>query len=194
MTSEMVMDANVLVALIDRRDKWHPQAVALRDALIEQHVRLIYFDCVVNETVGVIGRRAEEQRRSDQFGELLDDLSRQIPASSITWISREGERLHDQVLALCRAHGGHLNYNDALMAVFCREKGWQCSVGRRAFVGSSVLTVISMSCRGCCGYHLLTRLKRIITGFTSPNGEAARWCRPRSIHRESPSRSFLYRG
>jgi len=29
MTSEMVMDANVLVALIDRRDKWHPQAVAL---------------------------------------------------------------------------------------------------------------------------------------------------------------------
>lgn len=132
MTSEMVMDANVLVALIDRRDKWHPQAVALRDALIEQQVRLIYFDCVVNETVGVIGRRAEEQRRSDQFGELLDDLSRQIPASSITWISREGERLHDQVLALCRAHGGHLNYNDALMAVFCREKGirWIVSFDR----------------------------------------------------------------
>ncbi len=59
-------------------------------------------------------------------------MSRQIPASSITWISREGERLHDQVLALCRAHGGHLNYNDALMAVFCREKGirWIVSFDR----------------------------------------------------------------
>ena len=132
MASETVIDANVLVALVDRRDKWHPQAVVLRDALIEQHARLLYFDCVVNETVGVIGRRAEEQKRSDQFGELLDDLIRQIPTSSITWISREGERLHEQVMALCRAHGGRLNYNDAFMAVFCRERGirWIVSFDR----------------------------------------------------------------
>lgn len=132
MASEAVIDANILVALVDRRDKWHPQAVALRDALIEQQARLIYFDCVVNETVGVIGRRAEEQKRSNQFGELLDDLSKQIPASSITWISREGERLHEQVMALCRAHGGRLNYNDAFMAVFCRERNirWIISFDR----------------------------------------------------------------
>lgn len=122
MAFETVVDANILVALVDRRDKWHPQALAVRDALVDQYARLIYFDCVVNETVGVIGRRAEEQKRSEQFGELLDDLSRRIPTSSITWISREGERLHEQVLALCRAHGGRLNYNDALMAVYCREK------------------------------------------------------------------------
>ncbi len=119
----VVIDANVVVALVDTRDKWHPQAIALRDALISQQAQLVYFDCVVNETVGVIGRRAEEQKRSDQFGGLLDDLSKQIPASSITWISREGERLHEQVLELCRVHGGRLNYNDALMAVFCRERG-----------------------------------------------------------------------
>lgn len=132
MASEIVIDANILVALVDRRDKWHPQAVALRDALVDHHARLIYFDCVVNETVGVIGRRAEEQKRSDQFGELLDDLSRRIPTPSITWISREGERLHEQVLALCRVHGGRLNYNDALMAVFCRERGirWIVSFDR----------------------------------------------------------------
>lgn len=132
MAPETVIDTNVLVALVDRRDKWHPQAVGLRDALIEQQARLIYFDCVVNETVGVIGRRAEEQRRSDQFGELLDEVSRQIPSSSITWISQEGERLHEQVMALCRAHDGHLNYNDAFMAVFCREKGihWIVSFDR----------------------------------------------------------------
>lgn len=122
MAFETVIDANVLVALVDRRDKWHPQAVAVRDALVDQHARLVYFDCVVNETVGVIGRRAEEQKRSEQFGELLDDLGRRIPTSSITWISREGEHLHEQVLEPCRVHGGRLNYNDALMAVYCREK------------------------------------------------------------------------
>lgn len=130
--SKTVIDANVLVAMVDKRDKWHPQALALRDVLVDQHMRLVYFDCVVNETIGVIGRRAEEQKRSEQFEELLDDLSRQIPASLITWISREGERLHEQVLALCRAHGGRLNYNDALMAVFCRERGirWIVSFDR----------------------------------------------------------------
>ncbi len=132
MAPEAAIDANVLVALIDRRDKWHYQAVALRDALVDQHARLVWFDCVLNETVGVIGRRAEEQKRSDQFGELLDDLSRRIPMSSITWISRESERLYEQVLALCRTQGGRLNYNDALMAVICREKGirWIVSFDR----------------------------------------------------------------
>lgn len=133
MTSEtVVIDANILVALVDARDKWHPQAVALRDALVARHARLIYFDCVVNETVGVIGRRAEEQNRSDQFGELLNELSRRIPMSSITWISREGEHLHDQILALCHAQGGRLNYNDALMALLCQDKGihWIVSFDR----------------------------------------------------------------
>lgn len=128
----VALDANVLVALVDSRDKWHPLAVALRDVLMDQHMSLIYFDCVVNETVGVIARRAEEQRRSEQFGELLDDLSRYIPSAYITWISREGERLHHQVLTMCRSHGGRLNYNDALMALFCREQGvrWLVSFDR----------------------------------------------------------------
>lgn len=80
----------------------------------------------------MIARRAEEQRRSEQFGELLDDLSRYIPSAYITWISREGERLHHQVLTMCRSHGGRLNYNDALMALFCREQGvrWLVSFDR----------------------------------------------------------------
>lgn len=75
MALKAVIDANVLVALVDARDKWHSQAIALRDALLAQQAQLLYFDCVVNETVGVIGRRAEEQKRSDQFGALLNSLS-----------------------------------------------------------------------------------------------------------------------
>lgn len=123
MALKAVIDANVLVALVDARDKWHPQAIALRDALLAQQAQLVYFDCVVNETVGVIGRRAEEQKRSDQFGALLNSLSQQVPPSAITWISRENERMYQDVLDLCRAQGGRLNFNDALMALLCREQG-----------------------------------------------------------------------
>ena len=31
---KIVIDANVLVALVDTKDKWHHQAVELRDALV----------------------------------------------------------------------------------------------------------------------------------------------------------------
>ena len=119
----VVIDANILVALVDARDTWHSQAVALRDALMAGQAQLIYFDCVVNETVGVIGRRAEEQKRAEQFSQLLSRLRQEVSPSSITWISGEGERLYEQVLDLCRSHEGRLNFNDSLMALFCREQG-----------------------------------------------------------------------
>ena len=122
-TTPVVIDANVLVALTDTHDKWHPVGVALRDALLTEDAPLVYFDCVVNEAIGVIGRRAEEQKRSDQFGALLDNLVALVPASQITWISTAGQRLYEQILYLCRQHGGRLNFNDALIALICQELG-----------------------------------------------------------------------
>ena len=62
----VAIDTNIVVALVDAHDKWHHRAIALRDALVEVGAELVYFDCVVNETIGVIGRRTEEQKRSDQ--------------------------------------------------------------------------------------------------------------------------------
>ncbi len=44
--TRVVIDANVLVALVDTRDKWHAQAVILRDTLIAERARWVYSDCV----------------------------------------------------------------------------------------------------------------------------------------------------
>ena len=120
-TTPVVIDANVLVALTDAHDKWHPVAVTLRDALLAVNASLVYFDCVVNKAIGVIGRRAEEQKRSDQFGSLLDGMIALVPELQITWISAAGQRLYEPVLRLCRQHGGRLNFNDALIALVCQE-------------------------------------------------------------------------
>lgn len=60
----IAIDTNVLVSLVDIHDKWHSRAVALRDALKATEVDLLYFDPVVNETVSVLGRRTEEQKRT----------------------------------------------------------------------------------------------------------------------------------
>jgi len=117
------IDANVLVALVDTRDKWHHDAIALRDALLNVNAQLVYFDCVVNEAISVMGRRAEEQKRSDQFEHLVDGLTALVPERDITWISLAGPRLFQDVVSLCRHHQGRLNYHDALMALVCQELG-----------------------------------------------------------------------
>lgn len=118
-----VIDTSVVVALADANDKWHARAIELRDALLSNGIQQIYVDCVINEAISVIGRRAEEQKRSEQFDRLLDGLLTLIPQEAITWVSSAGKRLFPEILALCREHQGKLNYHDALIALACRELG-----------------------------------------------------------------------
>ena len=119
----VAIDANVLVGLLDERDKWHGTAIAIRDALDGLDTELVYFDCVLNEVISVLARRTREQRRPEQFDALLDQLARLIPASEITWVSGEIQRLYDHVFGLIRSSAGELNFHDALMALMCREQG-----------------------------------------------------------------------
>lgn len=63
-----VVDTNVLVAMVDGRDNWHIRTENFIEQLErEQNMQLVYFDCVLNETLSVLGRRLEEQKRSHEF-------------------------------------------------------------------------------------------------------------------------------
>jgi len=115
------IDSNVLVALVDERDKWHVQAKALLNALKEEAVNVIYFDCVMNETISVLARRSEEQHRSAQFSALLDELQIQVPEDLITWVTLDTQRLYNRMIALVRQTQGRLNFQDALIALACQE-------------------------------------------------------------------------
>lgn len=117
----VAIDASVLIAITDHQDKQHSAAIALRDALIPTDTRAVFFDCVFNEAISVIGRRAEEQKRSDQFDALLNKLVLAVPTENITWIAAEGQRLFTQILELCRRTQGALNYHDALITLVCQE-------------------------------------------------------------------------
>ena len=85
---------------------------------------MIYFDCVINETISVLARRAkEEQKRADQFAALLDKLMQHVPDETITWVSMEVKRLYPEIVGLVRETSGALNFLDALIAVICKEIG-----------------------------------------------------------------------
>lgn len=121
MNKQAAIDSNVLIALVDDRDKWHIQARTLLHALKEEAVNVIYFDCVLNETISVMARRSEEQNRSAQFSRLLDKLQAQVPEDLITWITLDTQRLYNRIAELVRQSQGRLNFHDALIALACQE-------------------------------------------------------------------------
>ena len=43
---QVAVDTSLLVGLVDRRDKWHTDGVALREALKAAGVEMVYFACV----------------------------------------------------------------------------------------------------------------------------------------------------
>jgi predicted nucleic acid-binding protein len=122
-SNTILIDTSVLVALIDKEDKWHSKAMALEIALAERDYELLYLDCVFSEAISVIGRRAEEQRRGDEFDAILMALLERAPAQRLLWLMGEAERLIDPILSLIRSSSGQLGFNDALLALVCQELG-----------------------------------------------------------------------
>jgi predicted nucleic acid-binding protein len=120
---QIAIDSSVLVALINPRDFWRDQAMALENALLATRHELFYFDCVATEAVSVAARRLHEKNLAAEVGALLDRLNDRVPQDTITWIMPDAPRLYTEVLALMRSSAGALNFNDALIALACRERG-----------------------------------------------------------------------
>ena len=119
--SRVIIDSNVLVALLDKKDVWHKRASAILKAVNELDGDLIFLDCVLNETISVLGRRAEEKRRSSDFPLLLDRLIGLVAPDDITWISLEIKRTYESVVTMVRDYKGILSFHDALMSLFAQK-------------------------------------------------------------------------
>ncbi len=119
---KVAIDSSVLVALINPRDLWRDQALVLRDALLAASDELLYFDCVAAESVSAAARRLYEKGLSAEVEALLDRLNVEVPRNTLTWILPDAPRLYLEALDLIRFSSGALNFNDALIALACRER------------------------------------------------------------------------
>ncbi|MCL4505630.1 MAG: type II toxin-antitoxin system VapC family toxin [Chloroflexi bacterium] len=122
-SKRLVLDSSVLVALISGRDSLHAQAVSLISACVSAQIELVYFDCVVSETLSVLGRRMEEQKKAGEFQTLFDSVLLLIPESAIVWLTESSRQYYGEVIKLMRESKGKLNFNDCLIAIGCRELG-----------------------------------------------------------------------
>ena len=122
MSNWVAVDTSVLVGVINPNDLWHEKAVALLQQLQLNDANLVFFDCVIAEAVSVIVRRLHEKKKLTAVDTLLAQLEQQFPAENITWILPQVPDFYTDVLTLMRQSSGALNFNDALIALACRNR------------------------------------------------------------------------
>jgi predicted nucleic acid-binding protein len=117
------IDTSVLIGLLDAKDVWHGTAVLLKQALQDHRADVAVFDCVLAEAVSTIARRIHEQRRVADLNQFVDCLLNEYSTDDVLWVLPDVPALYKEIIELVRSSQGMLNFNDALIAISCRERG-----------------------------------------------------------------------
>lgn len=117
------IDTSVLIGLLDVRDVWHGRALTLKQAVIGIGGSVAVFDCVLAEAISTMARRIHEQRRNQDLNLLLDQVLKEYPAQDILWLLPDVRLLYTEIVEMVRDSAGELNFNDALIALSCRQRG-----------------------------------------------------------------------
>ena len=123
MSVRVIVDTSFLVAQLDELDVHHQTAKALHELFRKRDVAYIYLDCVVNETVTVLARRALD-RKLDPIP-IIKRLRREIPQNILDWSGTELPRLWEQVLNTLEMFKARLSFNDCLLVIVSWEGGIQ---------------------------------------------------------------------
>jgi predicted nucleic acid-binding protein len=119
---EVAIDSSVLVALLDPRDIWRDQSLAVESALLDAGITSVYFDCVAAEAISAAARRLREKDRAAEVPALIERLNDRVPHENLTWILPDVPAFYHPALEIMRASSGELNFNDALISLACRER------------------------------------------------------------------------
>ena len=120
---EIVVDSSVLVGMLVPNDVWHDRTIELWATIEANGHSAVVLDCAAAESISVAVRRLHEKGLAADVPSLLDSLDVHIPYDTITWILSDARRLYFEILDLVRSSSGELNFNDALIALTCRERG-----------------------------------------------------------------------
>jgi len=123
MQKEIAIDSSLLVGLIYPDDNWHSRSITLWNAIKTSRHLSVFFDCVAAEATSAAIRRLHEKKRpSFEIENLFNQLNTYVSPDSITWILPDVPRLYPETIKLMQSSGGALNFNDALIALACRER------------------------------------------------------------------------
>jgi predicted nucleic acid-binding protein len=120
--SDVVLDANVLLGLLDRNDSLHERATQLLAQMQHDGDQPVMLDVVIAETVSVLCRRAT-QRKSGPFDlrSVRDQIHAWLAAGVVTFVHDAVAELFEEIVDATEASGGVLNFNDAALVLLQRE-------------------------------------------------------------------------
>jgi predicted nucleic acid-binding protein len=120
--TDIVLDANVLVGLLDKDDSLNARARELVHRIRSAGDETVTLDFVAAEAVSVLCRRATERKRNvPDLAEILTEVHRWYDDEEIEFVQRELEALFPKVLDVIGQSGGKLNFNDASLVVLQRQ-------------------------------------------------------------------------
>jgi len=118
--TRIAIDTSLLIGLLDPKDVWHRQALAVKRELQARGADVAVFDCVLSEAISTLARRTHEQRRTADLERLVSCILIDYPTDDILWVLPDVPALYAEIIELVRSTGGELNFHDALIALSCR--------------------------------------------------------------------------
>jgi predicted nucleic acid-binding protein len=120
--AEVVLDANVIVALLYADDSLHQRAVELTTRLETEEHRLVLVDFLVFEALSVLCRRAAQRKTAPpDLAAAIATMRGWFDRGEVRFLAHEAENLASTVLDVVSETQGLLNANDALLVALQRE-------------------------------------------------------------------------
>lgn len=120
--ADVVLDANVIVGLLDGGDALAARARTLRAAIaaVGDHAALV--DFLFAEAMSVLARRSRERKHArPDFDAIAKTAIARLAQGHIVFLSDRTPAVFGRVLDVMRETGGALNFNDGLVVVLQRD-------------------------------------------------------------------------
>jgi len=120
--SDVVLDANVLVGLLDQNDSLHQRATDLLAQMQGRGDQPVMLDVMVSETVSALCRRATQRKSGPPgLGRVRGQIHAWLEAGLVTFVHDAVAELFEEIVDATEASGGVLNFNDAALVLLQRE-------------------------------------------------------------------------
>jgi len=120
--SDVVLDANVLVGLLDQNDSLHQHATELLAQMQGRGDQPVMLDVMVAETVSALCRRAYAAKIVAARPRTCSrPIHAWLEAGLVTFVHDAVAELFEEIVDATEASGGILNFNDAALVLLQRE-------------------------------------------------------------------------
>lgn len=144
MTVDVVLDANVLVGLLDPADSLHARSTAFLQSLSETGKRMVLLDFIVDEAISVLCRRAQQRKLSTPPNlEAAEKVIQEWQEKGLIQATHEHLlSAESAVRSIAFRSGGVLNVNDARL-VYLQRCG---AIGQFASFDQKLAAVPDIAC------------------------------------------------